>query len=167
VKRLGTIVAREFRKALPATIFFFVLFHLISLTKVVALNEGSLNALHAVRATVAALLVAKAILVVEALPIARFHTGTRFSVIVLKTLLYSAVTLLFRLLEELISLTSTHHGVLPALRSMVSEISWPLFTVLALWILGGLFLYCLAAELVKALGRDAVKHLLFDHRVSP
>ncbi len=166
MKRLGTIVAREFRKALPATIFFFILFHLISLTKVVSLNDFSLTALHAVRATVAALLVAKAILVVEALPIARFRTGTRFSVILLKTLLYSAVTLLFRLLEELISLTSKHHGVMPALRSMFSEISWPLFAVLALWILGGLFLYCLASELIKAMGRDAVKHLLFEPRVS-
>jgi hypothetical protein len=44
---------------------------------------------------------------------------------------------------------------------MYGETSWALFTVLALWIFGGLFLYALTSELVKAVGPDKVKEALF------
>jgi hypothetical protein len=47
---------------------------------------------------------------------------------------------------------------------MYREVSWPLFAVLALWILGGLFLYCLASELVRAVGPEKVKEILFGTR---
>jgi hypothetical protein len=44
---------------------------------------------------------------------------------------------------------------------MSSDISWPLFFILTLWVVGGLFLYCLAAELVRAIGARRVRELLF------
>jgi len=53
-------------------------------------------------------------------------------------------------------------GVVPAAKAMSHEVSWPLFGVLALWILGGLLLYCLASELVGAMGPARVKALLFS-----
>ena len=37
--RIGAIVAKEIREALPATIFFLFLFHMIGLTKAVALED--------------------------------------------------------------------------------------------------------------------------------
>jgi len=49
-----------------------------------------------------------------------------------------------------------------AAKAMSHEVSWPLFGVLALWILGGLLLYCLASELVGAMGPARVKALLFS-----
>jgi hypothetical protein len=164
VNRIGTIVAREIREALPATIFFLFLFHLIGLTKAVSLDDYSITALRAAGATVAALIVAKAILVVEALPMARLFSGRRISQVVWKTLLYSLVALLFRFVEELIALASKHGDLVSATKAMYREVSWPLFAVLALWILGGLFLYCLASELADAVGRKRVKEILFSTR---
>lgn len=162
--RIGAIVVKEIREALPATIFFLFLFHMIGLTKDVALEEYSFTALRSAGATLGALIVAKAILVVEALPMSRLSSGSRMTQVIWKTLLYGLMVLLFRFVEELIPYASKHGSLVPAVQAMVGEVSWTLFTVLALWILGGLFLYCLASELVQAVGPDRIKAVLFSPR---
>jgi len=159
--KIGTAVAREIREAVPPTIFFLVLFHMLGLTKAVALSDYSFTALRAVGATVGALIVAKAILVVEALPLARRFSRRRIAQVVWKTLLYSAMALLFHLAEEVIPLAWKHGSLAAGIGAMSSEIVWPLFAVLSLWVVGGLFLYCLAAELVSAIGPHRVRELLF------
>jgi hypothetical protein len=166
VHKIGAIVLKEIREALPATIFFLCLFHMIALTKAVALDDYSITTLRAAGATVGALLVAKAILVVEALPLATLFSGRRVVQVLWKTLLYGMVALLFRVVEEIIPLASKHGGVVPAAKAMSREVSWPLFGILALWILGGLLLYCLASELVRAMGPDRAKEILFSTRSS-
>lgn len=165
MNRIGKVVAREIREGCPAMIFFLVLFHMIALTKAVSLNDYSVTALRAAGATVGALIVAKAILLVEALPIARLFSGRRLVVQILwKTLLYSMVALVFRVVEEIISSASRHGGVVPTAKAMYREVSWPLFGVLTLWIVGGLLLYCLASELVRAIGVGRVEEILFGLR---
>ena len=164
MSRIGHLVVREIREALPATIFFLCLFHMIALTRAVFLADFSLTALRAAGATVAALLVAKAILVVEALPVARLVPGPRLVHVLWKTLLYSVVVLLFRLAEEIAPLAWKHGGLAAAAAVMSAEVSWPLFGLLALWIVGGLLLYCLAAELVQAIGPARVKEMLLGAR---
>ncbi len=160
MSKIIAILGHEFRKALPAVIFFLILFHLIALTKAVALDEYSLTALRAVGATVGALLVAKAILVVEALPIGWAFFRRRWTQILWKTLLYSTVALLFRVVEELIPLASKHGGLAAGIMAMEAEVAWPLFGVFALWIIGGLLLYCLASELTRAIGPERIKEIL-------
>lgn len=156
------IVAREIREAMPAMIFFLLLFHLIGLTKAVVLDDFSLTALRAAGTTMGALIVAKAILLVEALPIARRSSNSLIVQILWKTLLFGLMALLFRFLEELIPFVSKHGGLVNGTKAMLGEVSWPLFAVLALWILGSLFLYALASELIRAVGADKVKAALFS-----
>jgi hypothetical protein len=162
--KIGAVVAKEIREALPATIFFLFLFHMIAFTKAVSLNDYSMTALRATGATIGALIVAKAILVVEALPLARLFPGRRVMQLLGKTLLYSLVVLLFRVVEELIPLASKHGGLLFAVKAMSHEVSWPLFGVLAVWIICGLFLYSLVSELVRLAGPDRVTEFLFGTR---
>ena len=164
MSKIMAVVVKEIREALPATLFFLCLFHMFALTKAVVLNDYSITALRAVGATVGALLVAKAVLVVEALPIARLFPGRRVGQLLWKTLLFGTVVLLFRVVEEIVPLTAKHGSVMLATQAMYREVSWPVFGVLALWILSGLLLYCLASELVRALGPDRVKDLLFSRR---
>ena len=159
--RVRAIVAKEVREALPAMIFFLCLFHLIGLSKAVLLDEYSFTALRAMGATVGALILAKAVLIVEALAIARLFSGRRIYNILWRTLLYGSVALLFRFAEELIPLVSKHGGMVSAMRAMVDEVSWALFAVSALWIICGLFLYTLASDLVRVVSPDKVKEVLF------
>ena len=160
-RKIGTIIMKEIREALPAFIFFLFLFHMVALTKAVSLGDYRLNTLRATAATVGALIVAKAILLVEALPFARMFSGRRVVQVLWKTLLFAVVVLLFRFVEELIELSTKHGGIAGATKVLFDEISWPIFGVLTLWIVGGLLLYCLASELVGAVGPKKVKKMLF------
>lgn len=162
--KIPAIVAKEIREALPATLFFLFLFHMIALTKAVSLGDYSLSALRAVSATVGALVVAKAILVVEALPMSRWFSSMRIVQVLWKTLLYSIVVFLFKVLEEAIPLAAKHGGFMPGVRALYEEVSWPLLVVLTLWIVGGLLAYCLAFELVRAIGPGRVKDIFFGTR---
>jgi hypothetical protein len=162
MRRIFTLVVKEIREALPATIFFMFLFHLIGISKAVLLDEYSFAALRSVGATMGALIVAKAVLVVEALPIAHLFLSRRIFNILWRTLLYSVVALLFRFVEELIPHVSKHGEMLSAIRAMIGEVSWALFAVLALWLIFGLFLYTLASDLARLVGRDKVKEAVFS-----
>ncbi|MDX1440559.1 MAG: hypothetical protein R3284_11725, partial [Rubricoccaceae bacterium] len=149
MRRIGALVAKEIREILPATIFFLWLFHMIALTKAVSLGDYSFAALRATVATVGALIVAKAILVVEALPIANIFKRRLWFHVLWKTLLFNVVVLVFRFIEELIPLMRKHEGFLTATAKLYGETVWPQFWVLQLWILFGLFLYCMIAEIVR------------------
>ena len=159
--KLGAFVVREVREAIPATILFLFLFHMVALTKAVSLGDYSSVALRATTATLGALIVAKAILVVEALPISRRFSSHRARHILWKTLLFGVVALLFRFVEEIIELASKHGGLAAATKIIFREISWPLFWVLMLWVLGGLLLYSLGSEFMRAVGSEKAKELLF------
>jgi hypothetical protein len=161
MNKIGAVVVREIRQVLPAFVFFLILFHMIALTKSVLLDDYSITALRATFATVGALMFAKAILLVEALPIARLFPGRGMIQVLWKTLLFAGVTLLFRLIEEIIPLIVKHGGVLGTARELLREISWPVFWVLALWIVGSLFLYGVASELVRTMGPENFKDMLF------
>ena len=76
--------------------------------------------------------------------------------------MYGVVVLVFRFVEELIPLLSKHNSPASAIQAMSAEVSWPLFVILTLWVLGGLFLYCLAAELVRAIGMEKIREVLLS-----
>jgi len=161
MKKFGTLIAKEIREALPAMIFFLWLFHMIALTKAVILGDYSLTALRATVATVGALIVAKAILVVEALPFAGIFSRKLWMHVLWKTLLFNVVVLVFRFIEEIIPLIRKHGDLSMAITQLYDETAWPLFWVFQLWLFCGLFLYCVAAEIVRVVGADRIKAMLF------
>ena len=161
MSKIGAIVAKEIREAVPATIFFLWLFHMIALTKAVIAGDYSITAMRATFATVGALIVAKAILIVEALPIARLFSSRLVFHALWKTLLFGTVASLFRFIEEIIPLIWKHGDFVVATAQLSREISWPQFWVFQLWLFSALFLYCLAAELVRMVGTEKVKGMLW------
>ena len=158
--RIAAIIAREMREALPAFLLFFVAFHMIAVTKSVALEEHEITATGATVATVGALIVAKAVLLVEKLPISRLFSERAISNILWKTFLFGAVATIFRGLEEMIH-AALRNG-LPAdkAQQFAAAIAWPHFFVMQMWLLALLFLYCLAQTLARALGRDTLRVML-------
>ena len=158
-KALG-IVANEIREALPAMLFFLIAFHMIAVTKTVILEDYEISGASASIATVAALIVAKAILIVEKLPIAKFFSHRMLYNSIWKTLLFGAVAILFRVVEESIHLIAKHESLAMAMRHMFGEVHWSHFWIIQMWLFGLLFLYCLAAELVRTIGAAKVRALL-------
>jgi hypothetical protein len=164
MNKIGAIVVREIRQAVPATIFFLWLFHMIALTKAVIVSDYSITALRATVATVGALIVAKAILIVENLPIARLFSSRLVFNALWKTLLFGAVALLFRFVEELIPLIPKHEGLINALVNIYQEVSWPQFWVFQLWLFSALLLYCLASDLARMVGAESIKGMIFGSK---
>jgi hypothetical protein len=160
--RIGTIVVREVREALPATVFFLCLFHMIALTKAVLVSDFSAHALRATVATVGALIVAKSMLIVAKLPIARLFSGRLLLNALWRALLFGVVALLFRFIEELIPLVAKHESLVTATAQLRDEVSWPQFWVFQLWLFGALFLYCLVWDLVRVVGAAKVRAMLWS-----
>ncbi len=158
--KIGSVIVREVKEALPATIFFFFLFHMVSLTKAVAIDDYSIDAVRAVTATLGALLVAKAILLVEALSIASIFSSRLAAHIAWKTILFATVALLFRLLEEAIHMRSEYGGIVAAMRGLGRGIQWPLFWITMMWVTSGLLLFTAASELSRLAGRGRMREML-------
>ena len=161
MNKVGTVLVKELREGLPVAIFFLFLFHMISATKAVSLGDYDIDVLRATTATIFALLVAKSILVVEALPISKYFPDRGLIRILWKTGLYGLVVLVFRFIEELIHSLREHVAFSTAVMEIFQGISWPVFWIVSLWVLSGLILYSMLAELAHALGPDRTRELFF------
>ena len=159
--KIGEVIVKELREGLPSAILFLFLFHMVSATKAVSLGNYSIDALRATSATIAALLVAKSILIVEVLPISRLFSNRGLINILWKTALFGLVVLMFRFIEELIHSLREHDSLEAAVVAMLQGISWPVFWIVTIWICGGLLLYTLLTEVTHALGPDKTRKLLF------
>jgi hypothetical protein len=166
MKRFATVVVRELREAAPAALFFLVAFHMIAVTKAVILADYHVDATRSALATVAALIVAKAILIAEKLPISRWFSRRLLAAVLWKTLLFGVVATTFRILEEIIPLLATDQGPVTAMRQAFGQMSWAHFWVVQMWLLALLFLYCLNAELVRVIGPANVRTMLLVPRPS-
>lgn len=156
-----TVIKREIREAIPPTILFAFLFHMIAITRAVAQGDYEIDTLRATSATIAALIVAKSILIVEALPFAKLRTKVLAWQILWKTVLFTVLALLIRLLEQFIDLAREHGGMSAAVAAFRDGVSWPNFTVNMVWVFGGLLLYCTAMQLIEIVGKERFKAMMW------
>ena len=99
VRRAGAFLLREFLEILPPTIFFFIGFNLIVLTTNLILADYGGQFASFMLATAGALIVAKALLVANALPVIRhYDRAPLIRPILFKTFFYSAAVFIARLI---------------------------------------------------------------------
>lgn len=155
--RMFAILARELREALPAFVFFLIAFHMIELTKAVVLTDYRITPSGTGMATVGALIVAKAILVVDKIPLARLFSARRIENVLWKTLLFGAVTVVFRVLEEFLPVIARQEQLGHAVERLRSDFSWPHFWVVQMWLFALLFQFTLATELIRSIGSRSLR----------
>jgi hypothetical protein len=103
MSRVIAFVIKEVKDALPAVIFFAIGFNLIELTTQLILDRYLIQFANYTLATLAALLVGKAVLVADALRFfRRFDTKPLIQPILFKTFIYWLMVALFRFLERII-----------------------------------------------------------------
>jgi len=159
---------REFRHILPPTLFFFVGFHLIVYTKQLILAEHQIQFTGFMIATVAALVVGKAVLVADKMPfLSRFDRAPLIQPILFKTAVYWVFVFLARLLEAFI------HSVIidgdppdSFFTELHAAFSWHRFIAVQLWILVLFLIYVTASELNTLFGDGELRRLLFTRRAS-
>jgi hypothetical protein len=91
MSRLWEVMKHEFHEVLPPTIFFLVAFHIVVLDRILLLRQYGLSLTSVAGATVAALLVAKIVLITDKFPfVNRFPDKPLIYNVVWKTAIYVA-----------------------------------------------------------------------------
>ncbi|MBI5594430.1 MAG: hypothetical protein HY881_28620 [Deltaproteobacteria bacterium] len=164
MKILKTI-KHDYVEILPPTIFFFIAFCLILVTKRLILREYGISWTGFGAAIVGAIMVGKVVLIVDKLPfVNKFPDHPLIYNTSWKSLIYFLAALLVRYLEHVVSFLSKHEGFMEANRHLVGEIVWPQFWLIQMWLAVLFFIYCAMRELVRVIGRDRVIHMFFVGR---
>jgi hypothetical protein len=157
----------EFFEVLPPTIFFFVAFQVISVTKMLMLREHGIPFSGFVMATVGALVVGKVVLITDKLRfVNKFPDKPLIYNVVWKTFIYVLAALLVRYAEHLLPLIGEYGTVRAANHHLLNEVVWPRFWAIQIWLLVLFFVYTSFREIVRVIGRDEVLKM-FLGRLKP
>lgn len=167
MSKVWATLKHEFYELLPPAIFFFVSFHFVVLDRALMAREYGIRVSAVAGATVAALLVAKVVLVADMLSVVnRFPEKPLIYNVVWKTAIYVVASLFVHYLEHLVPVWWRVGGFGAANERLWTEIVWPHFWAIQLWLIVSIFVYCLARELIYVIGRDQVRTILFGARTS-
>lgn len=159
---------RGIRIALPPTIFFFAGFNFIVLTTNLLVADYAVAVSSFMLATVAALVVGKAVITANAMPFLKlFDRAPLIQPILFKTGIYWVAVVITRLGERFVRF-ALFEGNPPGdfISYLVDTFSWHRFTAISLWIFALFLIYVTAAEFIALLGPAEMRRLMFAHRPS-
>ena len=157
--------AAQIKHVLPPTIFFFVGFNLILWTKQLILKEHGIDFSGFVTATLAALLIGKAVLVTDNLPfMRRFDGAPLIQPILFKTAIYWVCVWVVRIGEALIRFLLSGGRINDFPDYLVEHFSWPRFLSIQIWLMVLFLVYVTAHELNVLFGYGELYRLFFRWR---
>jgi len=155
-------IKHDIIEILPPTIFFFLAFSLVSLTKRLILSEYGISWTGFGSAIVGAILVGKVVLIVDKLTfVSKYNHRQLIFSTAWKSLIYFSAAVILQYLESIIHLLIKHEGFLEANRLFVTETVWPHFWLIQMWLAVLLFFYCAMRELIRVIGRKKVIQIFF------
>lgn len=163
--RLRNLMQRlkhEFVTLLPSMLFFFVALHLVALMRALMLEGTGIALTTSASVTVAALILGKAVLIADWLPIInRYPDKPLIYNVIWKTLIYQSIAVLIHYLERLSESAWQAGSLVAGNDKLLAEIVWPHFWAIQLLLLVLIFMYCTMRELVRVLGRDRAREIFF------
>ena len=158
----------EFFKLLPPTIYFFVALHIVAFVRVLMLKKTGLAPSSTISIAVAALILGKAVLIADMLPlINRFPNKPLIYNVAWKTLIYLLAATLIHYLERLIDFWRQTGGFVAGNQKLLSEIIWPHFWAIQIILLVLITAYCMVHELVRVIGRKKALRIFFGPMPTP
>ena len=153
---------KEFLALLPPTIFFFVALHIVAFIRVLMLKGTGISPLGSVSIAVAALILGKAVLLADMLPlINRFPDKPLIYNVAWKTLIYLLVATLIHYLERLVDFWRQAGGIVAGNEKLLAEIVWPHFWAIQIILFVLIVMYCTMHELVRVIGKEKVLRIFF------
>src|SRR5205823_14181614 len=144
----------EFFKLLPLTIFFFVALHIVAFVRVLMLKGTKISPLSTISIAVAALILSKAVLIADMLPmINRFPNKPLIYNVAWKTLIYWLMATLIHYLERLIDFWRQTGSLVAGNEKLLAEIVWPHFWAIQIILFVLIVMYCFMHELVRVIGK--------------
>jgi len=162
MSKLSTKLKEEFFALLPPTIFFFVALHIVAFVRVLMLKGTGISPLSSMSIAVAALILGKAVLIADLLPmINRFPNKPLIYNVAWKTLIYLLLATLIHYLERLVDFWRQAGGLVAGNEKLLAEMVWPHFWAIQLILLVLIAMYCTIHELMRVIGRDKLLRIFF------
>jgi len=158
----------EFFAALPPTIFFFVMLHIVAVVRVLMAKAGNFQPMSTVSITVAALILGKAVLIADKLPsINRYPEEPLIYNVAWKTVIYLLVAGVIHYLERLFDFSRQAGGIVAGNAKLLAEIVWPHFWAIQIILFVLILMYCTMRELVRVIGKEKVLRIFFGPKPLP
>jgi hypothetical protein len=155
-------IKHEFLKALPPTIFFFIILHIVALIRTLMVQGTGFSLPVSTSVLIASLVLGKSVLIADMLPfINRFPEKPLAWNVGWKTLMYAVVALVVHYLERLYEAWKEAPGLMAANAHLLADISWPRFWAVQILLVTLIFMYCVIAELARVMGRGRLKSIFF------
>jgi hypothetical protein len=166
-RRIGARLLHEVREALPPTIFFFVGFNFVVLTTNLLVAQYLVAVSNFMLATMAALVVGKAVLVANKMPLLRrYDRAPLIQPILFKTAFYWVIVFFARLLERFVHFSLEGNPPGDFISYLITTFSWHRFSAISLWILVLFLIYITATEVSQLFGPGELRRLFFTSRPS-
>jgi hypothetical protein len=163
-----TKLKEEFFKLLPPTIFFFVALHIVMFIRVLMLEGTGLKPSSSISIAVAALVLGKAVLIADMLPmINRFPHKPLIYNVAWKTVIYLLISAVIHYLERLIDFWRQTGGFVAGNQKLLSEIIWPHFWAIQIILFVLIVMYCTVHELVRVIGKEKALRIFFGPMPAP
>jgi len=118
--------------------------------------------------TVASLILGKAVLIADMLPMMnRFPHKPLIHNVAWKTLIYLLVSALIHYLDNLVDFWRQTGGLVAGNKKLLEEIVWPHFWAIQILLLVLIVMYCTMHELVRVIGKEKVRRIFFGPMPSP
>lgn len=155
-------VKYQVRELTPVVIYFFIAFNILGLTRILLLREHGIRVSTFASATFGALLVAKAIILVEFLPFLHpFPTTPILYNAVWKTLIYWLAAVAVQVFDNTVVARFRYHAEPTPLSEMFTS---PRFWVIQMWLVLLLLAYAVFRELTRALGPEKTREIFLGRR---
>jgi hypothetical protein len=146
-------IKEEIYALIPPMIFFFIALNIVALIRALMLKGTGIAPSTPVAIAVAALILAKAVLLADLMPaINRYPQKPLIYNVLWKTLIYSVMATAIHYLERLIDFWRQAGGFVAGNRLLLERIVWAHFWAIEIIIVVLVFNYCLFTELSRAMG---------------
>jgi hypothetical protein len=168
MSKLSTKLKEEFFKILPPTIFFFVALHIVAFIHALMLKKTGIAPSSSVSIAVAALILGKAVLIADMLPmINRFPNKPLIYNVAWKTVIYWLISVAIHYVERLIEFWRQTGSFVAGNEKLLAEIIWPHFWAIQIILFVLIAAYCMAHELVRVIGREKALRIFFGPMPAP
>lgn len=161
-------IKHEMMKAIPPTLFFFFILHVVSLIRSLMVKGTGLSLPTTTSVLIASLILGKSVLVADMLPfINRFPDKPLVWNVSWKTSMYAIVALIVHYLERLYEYWKEAPDLIAANHALISEVNWPRFWAIQILLVTLILMYCVIAELARVIGRRKLRTMFFGPLRAP
>jgi hypothetical protein len=162
MSKLTRKIKEELAELLPPTVFFFVALHILALIYALMDKRTGINMPTSATVTVAALILAKSVLLADLMPFINRYPGKPLVWnVVWKTTVYFFVAAVLHYLERLYEFWKQAPDFLAANQKMLAEQVWPHFWAIQILLTVLILMYCVTSEVARVVGADKLKTMFF------